>query len=504
MKIRANLCNGQYSARFSLRSNIPILPTFHYSIIPTLLLLFSLSVRADTHYVNKANGAPVSPFTNGWASAAVNIQTAVNLAVDGDVVLVTNGSYNTDWMVTPGYSLTNRIVITNLITLQAMSANPADTLIVGARDAGTGNNGPAAMRGVYLTKGTLIGFTVTNGFTRSSGNVTYDQSGGGILAIGNTIVISNCVVTDGGAYLRGGGIFLTNGATLWNSVVRTNICVSGSIGAGGGVYNNGYMYNCVISNNTGQYGGGVYGSPNFDCQIVNNTATFAGGGGYGGVFIRCNILNNKTPIGGGGSGKGAGAAVSEVINCVIAGNTAAGVGGAGDSTTTFENCTISNNFATSGSGAGNGTFANCLIVNNSCGDYPAVSQGGSFSNCTIVRNPPGPTPLGALYRCTNVVNCVVYSNAPNHSETYLTNSCTYPMPPGVCDMGGNITNNPLFVDVIGGNYRLNKRSPCVNAGANKEWMTNSMDLDGHGRIRDSRVDMGAYEYVPYGTFYLGR
>lgn len=35
-------------------------------------------VRAGTHYVNKANAMPSSPFA-GWSSAAMNIQDAIDL-----------------------------------------------------------------------------------------------------------------------------------------------------------------------------------------------------------------------------------------------------------------------------------------------------------------------------------------------------------------------------------------------------------------------------------------
>src|SRR6266436_3519655 len=51
------------------------------------------SALAGVHYVdvNSTNAAP--PYTN-WATAATNIQNAVDAAVAGDEIVVTNGTYN--------------------------------------------------------------------------------------------------------------------------------------------------------------------------------------------------------------------------------------------------------------------------------------------------------------------------------------------------------------------------------------------------------------------------
>jgi hypothetical protein len=65
----------------------------------------------------------------------------------------------------------------------------------------------------------------------------------------------------------------------------------------------------------------------------------------------------------------------------------------------------------------------------------------------------------------------------------------------------NITADPQFVDRASGNYRLNGNSPCVNAGINRNWMTNAIDLDGRIRIRYRTVDMGTYECIYEGTIF---
>jgi len=58
---------------------------------------------------------------------------------------------------------------------------------------------------------------------------------------------------------------------------------------------------------------------------------------------------------------------------------------------------------------------------------------------------------------------------------------------------GNITNEPLFVNEVGGEFHLQTNSPCINAGLN-DYAPGATDLDGNPRIVGGTVDMGAYEF----------
>jgi len=82
-------------------------------------------------------------------------------------------------------------------------------------------------------------------------------------------------------------------------------------------------------------------------------------------------------------------------------------------------------------------------------------------------------------------NCLVqygFDNISNHEIITVYENC--------------IDDDPLFADPDNENYRLSANSPCVDAGSleTPSEVVNGTDLEGHQRVNNNRIDMGAYEY----------
>lgn len=251
--------------------------------LPTLVLLataLSLSA-ATTRYVNLNNPNPVPPFTD-WATAATNIQDAVDAAVAGDEIVVTNGVYATGGRAV--YSLmTNRVAVDKPVTVRSING-PKFTIIQGRQVPGT-TNGDGAIRCAYLADGAVLsGFTVTNGATRRSGYCS-DSCGGGVWCAWPNALVTNCIISENSANYEGGG---AHSGTLFNCTVSRNHANTGAGTRGS------FLYNCRVFENSAYVGGGAYFSTFNNCTIVGNIATYQGGGVFGGFLTNCIIwLNNS-------------------------------------------------------------------------------------------------------------------------------------------------------------------------------------------------------------------
>jgi hypothetical protein len=384
---------------------------------------------SPVHYVWTNSPSPNWPYTN-WATAGRVIQEVVDTAGSGDMVLATNGMYDIGGALTPGYALTNRVMIDKAISLQSVNGAD-DTFIVGASDHGT--NGPSAVRCVYLvTNASLNGFTLTNGYTMNTGEWNLERGGGGVLLYHGGSVL-NCIITDCSAGRHGGGVNMHHGGSVIDCMIRNNH----SEVDGGGVFQEGSTARIE------------------DCDIDGNTADSNGGGVYslnGGLATECVMQGNSAGNDGGGyylrnSGGSA-------VNCLVTANEAGRYGGgvyvyAGDDVL---NCTIVNN--TAGSGGG-GT---------------AVEGAGTLENCIIYFN-------------TNN-NCIGIGGGAGPAYSYV---CTTPDPGGT----GIVTNDPQVVS--SNDFRLQAGSPCIDAGTNRGWMAGARDLVDSARIKGDAVDMGCYE-----------
>lgn len=449
------------------------------------------------HYVSLSCKNPVTPFTN-WLTAATNLQDAIGVAQPGEIVAAGAGIYTNGGVVMFGAE-TNRVAVTNGITLLAVYGRQA-TLLVGGTQ----------MRCAYVGSNSLIsGFTITNGHTKTTGspNLTNEESGGGIWCepggmAANCLVISNYANIAGtysGGY--GGGIY---GGTISNSTVMNNVAGSGG-GAGGAAM----LWNCTLANNLAGGGGGSSLSALYNCTLSNNAAMYSGFSGSGGGASQC-LASNCLLTGNSdyNISHGGGAYQGTNINCTLTGNFAGSGGGMFQSTN--YNCVFYRNTASAfGGGAYQGTLYNCLLTGNLATNsslYDGAGAGAYSStlvNCTVTGN--AATGIGGGISGGTAFNSIIYFNTAASGGENWTNSpqlyycCTTPK---LVSSPSSITNDPSFVDTAGGNYQLKCGSACIDAGfTNNLVQATTNDLRGVSRPLDggsglAKYDMGAYEYNP--------
>jgi hypothetical protein len=364
-------------------------------------------------YVNLNSSDPTPPYMT-WATAAMTIQDAVNVAPPGSLVLVTNGptlpTYQNNYITNSaafymGGGATApdgnfyRVMITNAITVESVNG-PATTYIWGPSPNPSGN--PYA-NCVYLANGaTLSGFTITNYSGPSLTQIT---------AASTNAVFTNCIITHdvnvNSGTLNDCSILSGSGA---NNGALNNCSIIGSSGAVNCLLNN-----CVLSNNCQALGGVL----NY-CLLVNNTNSSTEGGaatasqGYPLVLNNCILSNNVSQSSqGGGYGGGVYNAFHSTANyytncilnnCILAKNSAQYQGG-GAYGAELNNCLISGNNAQTGGGIEGGLLNNCTLSGNSNNAADGTYLTGTvLTNCTLVANVNGAANKCSLFGCALLQN----------------------------------------------------------------------------------------------------
>lgn len=307
------------------RTPSPATPLCALCALFWLTLLFAGNASAATNYVWQGSPSPTPPYSS-WETAAHVIQDAVDVATDGDTVLVTNGVYTTGGRAIYG-TMTNRVAVDK--PLRMLSVNgPAETIIQGFQDATPPFE---AVRCVYLTNGaTLSGFTLTNGGTLAEGDLFREQSGAGAWCESTAVVITNCFL-------------------IGNSARSS------------------------LNPNAG-FAGGAYRGTLIHCELRGNSA-HDGAGAYAAVLRSCLLADNSTRHPDGLIGRGGGASASELSQCTLVGNTAAFGGGVRGGT--LVNCITYYNHATVGANH------DIATMNHSC-TTPLPSTGsGNITNTPL-------------------------------------------------------------------------------------------------------------------------
>jgi hypothetical protein len=315
---------------------------------------------APVHYVALDNTTPVAPFIS-WATAATNIQDAVDAAFAGGTLVVSNGIYQTGSRIIKG-NLTNRVAVTKPLTISSVNGAAATVI-----------DGGHAMRCLYLGSHiSVTGFTIANGT---------EVNGAGVYSLDDD-VLNDCVIAGNASpadWSMGGGAF---GGTLNHCLLTGN-----SVGYAGSGASSCTLNFCLVSNNLHTaYGGGVASATMNNCVVISNSASW-GGGMDSGTANNCLIIGNMADYGGGGSYFG-----------------------------TFNNCTIVGNTVSSGPGTYGGAGVLGSTLNNSISYYNNGPNYGSIFGPSLSHSCTIPDPGGAL-TVTNAPLFVDLANGDFHLQS---------------------------------------------------------------------------------------
>jgi len=480
----------------------------------------------------------------GGAGDFITIQAGIDAANPGFMVIVADGTYTGDG---------NRDIDFDGKAITVRSENGPENCII---DCQGDPNEPH--RGFIFQNGedansVLDGFTITNGYapmeeiTVWEGEpvyyTVYASFGGGIFCNSSSPTIANCIIRDNfSLQIGGGGIFCYSAIPV---LINCEF-VDNTTQDGGGMYN--WYSSPTVTSCTfiGNYYRGMYNYEYSNPTVTNCTFSGNYGGGMENEYFSnpivtgCTFTVNSNWDGGGMYNKESSPIVT---NCTFTGNSATYDGGGmcnyWYSNPTVTNCTFSGNSADHhGGGMYNGNSSPKMTSCNFSGNS-AYNDGGGMcnwgssptvippvSNCTFAGN-TAENGNGLAFDSFNqswpsdieMINCILWDGGGeiwNNDGSTITIS--YSDVQGGWLGVGNIDVDPLFVDPgywddngtatdpnddfwVDGDYHLGLNSACINAGDPAGDYSGMVDMDGEGRVRNGRVDMGADEgFIVFGDF----
>jgi hypothetical protein len=139
------------------------------------------------------------------------------------------------------------------------------------------------------------------------------------------------------------------------------------------------------------------------------------------------------------------------------------------------------------------------VVGENVGEVGGIYDvnGVQIWNCTIVSNATSIATLGAVtgLGAPNIRNSIIWSNGYGSIDVYFANVdySTFGSNEFVTSGAHNLSVDPILVNMVFGNYRLQTNSPVIGAG--ESLPIQQSDLYGNPRPLTGRFDIGANEYT---------
>ncbi len=409
------------------------------------------------------------------------IQEAIDVALDGDTILVAPGRYT---------DVGNFDLNTNGKDLQIIAENGLESESLGFEFTIIECQGNSKIpRRAWVFENGEPPTTLVSGFLIED---CWEFDGGGIIVRnGSNPTFENLVVRDSTAFNSGGGVYIadTSAPTFDNVSFINNMARTGS-GGGAACFGSSQplFENCAFTFNDGDFnggpvpfGGGFAACDNAQPVVKGTFISNNVGGDGGGISLRCN-------------------SVAEFSRCTIELNqgTSGGLAMANNATATFHNCQFRENFGTHGAmqirDFAQAEFANSLFTQNTAdvggslaglGFDPDTNPQVKFFNCTVSQNQASDgalidQPFSGRYE---FFSSIVYNNSPGQlgdiGLAFFSN-----IEGGGFAGNGNIDVDPQFVNADAQNFRLGPNSPCIDAGTNLLITTDFLDLDGDGSVKE--------------------
>lgn len=402
------------------------------------------------------------------------IQDAINVAANGDTILVSPGTY-TENITFKGKAIT--------VTSGAKAYTGATSTIIQS----SGNGPVVTFDSGETSRSVLNGFTITGGI----GNASKCTGGEGIYISASSPTISNNIISNNDSGISATGI--SSSPIIEGNDIKANH------------YSSVNFQSCSSVSDQSVAGVGI------GMQLVN-----------GPQIIGNTIEGNQAETQGGKSSSGAGITISGaqdilIVDNIIRNNEANTDAALQITSTATNKIELIQNLV-----YGNDDPANIF---NSPAQTGQVFLGGSYTagsgpSITEINNTiyGGGQELVEHYQASVIENNIFYNPTPAagagsfpgglvcadpeaaQSPLTITNNDIYEANLDSsydCPLGSaNITSDPVLVSPSQDNYREQSLSPTIDGGDINAPEIPSADLDGTARTVCSTIDMGAYELLP--------